>query len=319
MSFKKTENINNKGLVLRSTGLWYDVQSESGTMLKARLEGKIRLKNEKATNPVAVGDYVELLPDPSNPLQASITSVLKRQNYISRLSPHKKEHAHVIAANLDQVILIVTLAFPRTSLGFIDRFLVVSESFRIPTVLVFNKTDLITQEPDALAYQNSVRAIYENIGYNTFSVSALADPDLNGFKALLRDKKTLLSGHSGVGKSTLLNRIAPQVAQKTQSISDFSQKGVHTTTFAEMFEIEPQTYIIDTPGIKEMGLHGIKPEEIAHYFPEMRACLNACKYANCTHLHEPGCKVQQLLTQGQIHESRYYNYLSMFKNHDTRK
>ncbi|TAF31323.1 MAG: ribosome small subunit-dependent GTPase A [Cytophagales bacterium] len=317
---KKTTVVIKKGLVLRSTGLWYDVQDEAGKHIRARLEGKIRLKNEKATNPVAVGDYVELATDPLNEAQASIKSVLPRQNYVSRLSPHKKAHAHIIAANLDQVILVVTLALPRTSLGFIDRFLAVVESFRIPCILVFNKSDIISQDPEGQAYQDEVRRMYEHIGYKTFAVSALADTDLSILQGQIKDKKTLFSGHSGVGKSTLLNRLAPHIsAQKTQEISDFSLKGVHTTTFAEMFEVAPQTYIIDTPGIKEMGLHNIKPEEISHYFPEMRHLLNSCKYANCTHTHEPQCMVIKETESGYIFQSRYYNYLSMFRNEDNRK
>jgi ribosome biogenesis GTPase len=310
-----------KGLVLRSTGLWYDVVSEDNKRYKARLRGKIRLQNLKVTNPIAVGDWVffeeEAATDTSQIPIASILDIEKRQNYIIRRAPKKNAHGHIIAANLDQAALVVTMAMPRTSAGFIDRFLVSCEVFRIPALLIFNKTDLLS--PEEVQIQDKIREKYEKIGYPTLAVSALEDPSLQALEAVIQDKVTLFSGHSGVGKSTLLNRLAPHLNLRTREISDFSEKGRHTTTFAEMFEFQPQTYLIDTPGIKELGLIEIGQDELAHYFPEMRLLLNKCKFHNCRHLHEPKCAVRQAVEEGKIAKSRYNSYLSMVENDDNRR
>ncbi|WP_027002286.1 ribosome small subunit-dependent GTPase A [Hugenholtzia roseola] len=310
-----------KGLVLRSTGLWYDVVSEDNKRYKARLRGKIRLQNLKVTNPIAVGDWVffeeETATDTSQIPIASIFDIEKRQNYIIRRAPKKNVHGHIIAANLDQAALVITLAMPRTSSGFIDRFLVSCETFRIPALLIFNKTDLLS--PEEVQIQDKIREKYEQIGYPTLAVSATEDPSLQALEAAIQGKTTLFSGHSGVGKSTLLNRLAPHLNLRTQEISDFSEKGMHTTTFAEMFEFQPHTYLIDTPGIKELGLIEIGEDELSHYFPEMRELIGACKFHNCRHLHEPKCAVRQAVEEGKIAKSRYNSYLSMVENDDNRR
>lgn len=307
----------NEGLVMRSTGSWYEVQLESKKIIKCRLRGKLKLKGFKATNPIAVGDKVVFsFEDETNEL-GMITEILPRENYIIRQSVHKTQHAHILAANLDQAILLVTLAHPKTSLGFIDRFLVTAESFRIPTKIVFNKTDLLDE--DEKEYLNSLKIIYEKIGYPCSFTAANTGVGIEEFKNLLVGKKTLLSGHSGVGKSTLINQIAPNLDLKTSEISDFADKGVHTTTFATMFELENDTYLIDTPGIKELGLIDLKKQDIPHYFPEMRDCLGQCKYHNCSHTKEPKCAVIEKVENYTISSSRYASYLSMLEGDDNRR
>lgn len=307
----------NEGLVMRSTGSWYEVQLESKKIIKCRLRGKLKLKGLKVTNPIAVGDKVVFsFEDETNEL-GMITEILPRENYIIRQSVHKTQHAHILAANLDQAILLVTLAHPKTSLGFIDRFLVTAESFRIPTKIVFNKTDLLHE--DEKEYLNSLKIIYEKIGYPCSFTAANTGVGIEEFKNLLVGKKTLLSGHSGVGKSTLINQIAPNLDLKTSEISDFADKGVHTTTFATMFELENDTYLIDTPGIKELGLIDLKKQDIPHYFPEMRDCLGQCKYHNCSHTKEPKCAVIEKVENYTISPSRYASYLSMLEGDDNRR
>lgn len=307
-----------RGLIMRSTGSWYDVRSETnGELLKGRLRGKHKLLQLKVTNPVTVGDYVHYVMENISERTVAITEILDRDNYIVRKSPHKTAHAHLLAANLDQALLVATLVFPRTSLGFIDRFLVSAESFRIPAVIVFNKSDLLNQE--GLGYQTELCQLYEKLGYTCIQISAEHDPDLNALENLLSNRKTLISGHSGVGKSTLVNRLSPGLRLRTSEVSKFANKGVHTTTFAEMFEIRQNTFIIDTPGIKELGLADIAPEEISHYFPEMRELLNNCRYHNCSHTSEPGCAVLAKVENGQIALSRYQGYLSMLSGQDNRR
>ncbi|WAC10345.1 ribosome small subunit-dependent GTPase A [Dyadobacter pollutisoli] len=307
-----------KGLVLRSTGSWYDVRdSRDGHIWQCRLKGKFKALGLKVTNPIAVGDSVnfEIEDDVQN--FGIIHEIMPRENYVVRQSVHKAAHSHLIAANVDQAILIVTLVFPRTSLGFIDRFLVAIESFRIPGILVFNKQDLLND--DMKEFQSELMELYEGLGYHCITTTALTDEGLEPFSELLKGKVSLLSGHSGVGKSTLVNAIAPDLAIKTQEVSTFANKGVHTTTFAEMFELEPGTFIIDSPGIKELGLADMKPEEISHYFPEMRDLLNQCRFNNCQHINEPGCMVKHAVTEGEIAMSRYESYLSMVGGGDNRK
>ncbi|TAD99775.1 MAG: ribosome small subunit-dependent GTPase A [Bacteroidetes bacterium] len=303
-----------KGLIMRSTGSWYEVQNEQGQILKGRLRGKIKLQGLKVTNPIAVGDHVFYEEEGEG--QIIITDIEERQNYIVRKSPQKGAFGHLLAANLDQAILVATVAMPRTSLGFLDRFLVSAESFRIPTVVVFNKIDILSEQEQQILeeYCN----IYEKIGYPCLKVSAL-ESDLTELENLLEGKKTLVSGHSGVGKSTLINRIAPQIHQKTDIISNFANKGKHTTTFAEMFEIRKNTYFIDTPGIKELGLKDMERSEISHYFPEMREVLGQCKYPNCMHINEPKCEIKTQVLEGKIAESRYKSYLSMLDDDDNRR
>lgn len=303
-----------KGRVFKSTGSWYTVLAE-GEFYECRLRGKLRLDDEKVTNPVAVGDWVSI--EPENDKEANIKEVLPRENYIIRKSTRKKKHSHRLAANLDQAVLVVTLAFPRTSLGFIDRFLVSCESFRIPAVLVFNKADLLDQE--ALEYYEALKFDYQELGYKVLLVSAEENIGMEELKSALEGKTSLFAGHSGVGKSTLLNLISPHIDQRIGEVSESVGKGVHTTTFAEMFEAWKGTFVIDTPGIKELGLWDIGNEELSHYFPEMREYIGECKFHNCTHTHEPGCAFREAMEEGKIAPSRYESYLSILEDEDSHR
>ncbi len=301
-----------KGVVLRSTGSWHDVLAEDGGKYACRVRGKIRLEGIKETNPVTVGDRVEFLPGDN-----LITAILPRDNHILRASVRKSGHSNVLAANIDQVVIIATLSFPRTSLGFIDRVMVAAEAFRIPQIIVFNKMDML-DEDDRNAVE-SIMELYRSIGITCLALSALHD-DITGVRSLLQNKVTLITGHSGVGKSTLINRISPDIQQKTGEVSDFSEKGIHTTTFAEMFQIAPGTFIIDTPGIREWGLVDMTPEELSDYFPEMRERRLDCRFGpRCIHLQEPRCAIIEAVESGEISMSRYENYLSMVLGEDSRK
>ncbi len=306
-----------KGLVTKSTGSWYSVKVEDGTTLEARLRGKFKLQDKKITNPVAVGDRVVLQKQESGEDYYIISELIPRENYVIRKSPKKTAHSHILASNVDQAIVIATFKDPKTSLGFIDRFLVTTESYRIPSLIVFNKSDLLTEE-DFEPLQEIID-VYEGIGYQCMLISALNGDGLEEFKNLLSDKISLIAGHSGTGKSTIINLVSDKANQETSEISNFANKGVHTTTFAEMFETQNNGYIIDTPGIKELGLIEIEDEELSHFFPEMREYLGTCKFHNCMHTHEPGCKVVEALERGEIPMSRYYNYLSMLENEDNRR
>lgn len=287
------------------------------TIWKCRLKGKFKHLDLKVTNPVAVGDVVDVEIENEQQRTAIISAIHTRENYIARRSVHKTGHSHILAANLDQAALVVTLTFPKTSLGFIDRFLVTTESFRIPTLLVFNKQDILA--PEWLDLQEDIVSLYRGIGYDCLLTDALSGAGLDALKAKLLGKKTLLSGHSGVGKSTLMNQLYPGLNLKTQQVSTYANKGVHTTTFAEMHACGEGTYIIDSPGIKELGLSGIAPEEISHFFPEMRSLLNTCRFHNCLHVEEPGCSVKQAVAEDRIGISRYESYLSMLSNQDNRR
>lgn len=304
------------GLVLKSTGSWYVVRAEAGTLHPCRLRGKIKLKGLKVSNPIAVGDIVEFSLEAADAATGVIHRIADRTNYIIRKSTHKTAHAHILAANLDRALLVVTLASPRTSFGFIDRFLVTAEAYDIPVTLIYNKADLYDAE--TAEYQQQIRRMYEQIGYAGLICSTVNGQGLAALTNLLAGRKTLFAGHSGVGKSTLINHLAPGLALKTTEISDYSDKGKHTTTYAEMFEIGPDIYIIDTPGIKELGLVDIPPEELSYFFPEMRLRLNQCKYHNCLHLHEPGCRVREELQAGHISLTRYQSYRSMLEETDNR-
>ena len=305
------------GLILRSTGSWYDIRNEDGHLYKGRLKGKFKIMGLKVTNPIAVGDRVQFEVEDIAENTAVITNIEPRTNYIIRQSVHKTAHGHILAANIDQAVMLATLAMPRTSMGFIDRFLVTAEAFRISTTIVFNKTDILHEE--GLAFQQEIIDLYEKIGYNCLVTSATRGDGVDAFRELLAQKTTLLSGHSGVGKSSLVNAIAPSLNLRTNEVSTFANKGVHTTTFAEMFELAPDTYIIDTPGIKELGLVEMAKEEISHYFPEMRARLNQCRFNNCLHVNEPGCAVKAAVAEGDIAESRFMSYLSMLDGGDNRR
>ena len=307
-----------EGRVIKTTGSWYAVQTPEG-LLRARLRGKFKQEELKLTNPIAVGDYV-LLAKEKDQETAVISDILPRENYIIRKSTRKQHFSHILASNIDQALLMVTVRNPRTSLGFIDRFLVSTESFRIPASILVNKVETLSKEKD-LEYKELIREIYEPLGYPVLELSALADPDLSErFIPLLKKKTSLIAGHSGVGKSTLLNRLIPRAQQATQEVSRFSSKGVHTTTFAEMFPLATETgYLIDTPGIKEFGILDIGEQELSHYFVEMRAYLGLCKYNNCTHVNEPGCKVIEQLEAGYIHPYRYESYLKILDEEDSHR
>ena len=301
------------GVIIKSTGSWYLVRLQDGKEVKARLLGRFKLENKKISNPIAVGDKVELLPEAENFIIEVITP---RKNYIVRKSPKKKHFAHMIAANVDQAVLIASQKRPRTSLGFIDRFLVTLEAFRIPGYLMINKSDLYSKEEQVAL--RGIMELYESIGYQTMMTSFIEGlPDRVG--DWLQAKTTLLSGHSGSGKSTLINLLQPNAHQQIGEISDFADKGVHTTTFAEMFSLDADTHVIDTPGIKELGLAEITAEELSHYFPEMRNLMGQCKFNNCRHVDEPSCAVQEAVQSGHIALSRFESYLSMMQEDDNRR
>lgn len=304
-----------RGLVIKSTGSWYQVKDEQGKQYDCRIKGKFRTKGIKTTNPIAVGDWVnfELETDQNTGV---ITDLEPRKNYIIRKSVNLSKQTQIIGANLDQAILVVTLASPPTSLGFIDRFLVTAEAYDIPAILVFNKLDLFSDE--GLEILAEYKSIYENIGYACYEVSAAERINIDHIINLLKDKVTLVSGHSGVGKSTLINSIVPVAALRTGNISDWSDKGKHTTTFAEMIDLPFGGKLIDTPGIRELGIVDIEKKELSHFFPEMRSFLNKCRFNNCVHINEPGCVVLEAVEEGIIEPSRYESYISMYNNDDNR-
>ncbi len=303
--------------VYKSTGNWYQVKDDAGITYKARLLGKFKIDGLTSTNPIAVGDQVTIDSDTErrdneSEISFTITEIKKRKNYITRTSPANKHMHHIIAANLDQSLLFATLKDPKTSQGFIDRFLITSEAYHIPSIIVFNKSDLYRKkEEEKFAI---VKDIYEAIGYQVLSMSIENGDGVEAVESLLKDKVTLLSGHSGVGKSTFINAVFPQMKLKTQDVSGWSGKGLHTTTFAEMFDLPNGGQIIDTPGIRELGLVDISKEELSHYFPEMRALINDCKFNNCMHLNEPGCAVKSAVEEGDIHMDRYISYCNILES-----
>lgn len=301
-----------QGLIMKSTGSSYIVRTQNDDIITCKLRGKFRIQGIKATNPIAVGDNVLFTRE--NQQDGSITDILPRKNYIYRKSVNLSKISHIIAANIDAAFLIVGMTNPRTPLGFIDRFLVAAESFRIKTILVFNKTDLY--DSDLQQTQKQLQEIYSNIGYQCLSTSVITKEGLNVLKSEMQDKVSLFSGQSGVGKSSIINCIEPDLQLKVSNISDYNSKGKHTTTFAEMFELSFGGFIIDTPGIKEFGLIHYEKEEISHYFPEMLELLPQCKFSNCTHTHEPGCAVKQAWEEGKIADSRYQNYLAIIHGED---
>jgi len=303
------------GLVLKSTGSWYDVRVDSGEIYRCRLRGKLKLKGIKTTNPVAVGDYVRFSIEKDD--EGIIHQIMPRSNYLIRKAIKKTSQGHIIAANIDQAILVASLIYPRTSIGFIDRYLVSADAFRIPAKIIFNKSDLLNDPLQEL--HDYLSGVYADIGYENLLISATEDKNLDNIKNWFHGKKTLLSGHSGVGKSTILNRINPELNLATDEISNFANKGKHTTTFATMIEIEKGSFVIDTPGIKELGLIDMESWEISHYFPEMRKMLGACKYKNCLHINEPGCAVIKAVESGKIADTRYDSYVSMIIDEDNRR
>ena len=302
---------------MRSTGSWYEIRADNGTVFRGRLKGKFKLKGPKTSNPIAVGDWVMYAMEDEANQTVVIEEILPRQNYLIRKSVHKTGQGQLMAANVDQAIFVMTYKSPKTSLGFLDRFLVTAEAFRIPVTIVFNKMDLLTEEEKDQVFEWA--GLYQELGYGILFTSLPLNQGVEEFKAMFQGKVSLMAGHSGVGKSSLLNIVAPTLQIKTKEISDFAQKGVHTTTYSTMWELGPATYLIDSPGINELSVMEIEKEELAHYFPEMRALLGQCKFNNCLHLHEPHCAVQEAVKEGEIASSRYLSYFSIFENDDNRR
>lgn len=302
-----------EGLVLKSTGLWYKVQTEEG-ILECRIRGKLRLKGLKSTNPVAVGDRVIIDTDNTEEGQAAITQLLERKNHIIRKSVNLSKQTQILAANVDQALLIATLSHPQTHLRFIDRFAISAEAYSIPFILVFNKLDLYNEAlKDELEF---LRLVYQQAGYTVLEISAKDGSGMNELKTLLKGKISLLSGHSGVGKSTLANRLDPQLQIKTKVISNSHEQGQHTTTFAEMHPLPDGGYLIDSPGIRGFGLVDMVPSEIGDYFPEIFALKGECKFNNCLHQHEPGCAVKQAVEANTLAFTRYESYLDFIEGDD---
>ncbi len=304
-----------KGLVIKNTGSWYTVKTDDGNIVESKIKGNFRLKGIRSTNPVAVGDRVEIIRNQEG--TAFINAIEDRRNYIIRKSQNLSKQSHIIAANVDQAFLIVTVNYPQTSTTFIDRFLASAEAYSVPVVLVFNKTDLLSEEERH--YQNMMMTLYETVGYQCVAISAEKGDGVDTLLPLLHDKITLLSGNSGVGKSTLINRILPGVNLRTAEISDSHNTGMHTTTFSEMLLLPDGGYIIDTPGIKGFGTFNMEPEEISGFFKEIFRFSKDCRFNNCTHTHEPGCAVIKAVEDHYIAASRYQSYLSMLNDKDENK
>ena len=308
-----------KGIVIKSTGSWYTVRTDDGNSVECRIKGNFRLKGIRSTNPIAVGDHVEITEQKEdNNLEGAviglITNIIERKNYIIRKSPNLSKESHIIAANIDQAFLIVTIKHPVTTTTFIDRFLVSAEAYRIPCRIIFNKIDLYNEAQTSL--MNFLIDVYEKVGYQCLKISAKKDIGMEELKMMMQNKTNVFSGHSGVGKSTIINSIQPGTMLKTGIISDSHHSGKHTTTYSEMIDLDFGGFIIDTPGIKGFGLLEMAKEEISHYFPEMFQLLNNCQYYNCTHTHEPECAVKKAVTDGQIAESRYDTYLGLLDTED---
>jgi ribosome biogenesis GTPase len=298
-----------KAIVYKSTGSWYNIKTETGKTMSARIKGVFKIDDITSTNPIAVGDEVAIDIESESANTAIITNIHPRRNYINRQSPsHKKQH-HIIAANIDQSLLFATLREPKTSQGFIDRFLVTSEAYHIPAVVVFNKADLYRNKE--LEKYAELKHMYATIGYRTVLMSLKNNEGIQEVQELLKDKTTLLSGHSGVGKSSFINAIFPGLQLKTQDVSGWSGKGLHTTTFAEMFDLPFNGKVIDTPGMREFGLVDISRQELSHYFPEMARLITDCQFNNCLHINEPGCAVKKALEQGTIDVERYISYCNI--------
>ena len=306
-----------KALVYKSTGSWYSVKNQAGRIFNARIKGIFKIDEITSTNPIAVGDEVEIEPESEIEGTATINEILPRRNYVNRQSPRQKYQHHIIAANLDQSVLFATLKEPRTSQGFIDRFFVACEMYHVPAAIVFNKADLHKKKEDEKFLE--WKQMYEEIGYKIFLVSVEKGIGIEPVQDLLKNKISLLSGHSGVGKSSFINIICPQLEIKTQDVSGWSGKGLHTTTFAEMYDLPLGGKIIDTPGMREFGLVDISKQELSHYFPEMRSRLIDCQFNNCLHINEPGCAIKKAVEEEKINVDRYISYCTILDSIEERK
>ena len=304
-----------KGLVIKNTGSWYTVKTDDGQLIESKIKGNFRLKGIRSTNPVAVGDHVEIITNQEG--TAFISAIEDRRNYIIRKSPNLSKQSHILAANVYQALLVVTVNYPQTSTTFIDRFLASAEAYSVPVVLVFNKHDLLSEEE--LHYEKMMCTLYETVGYKCVEISAETGEGVEQLFPILKDKISLLSGNSGVGKSTLINRLIPHASQRTAEISDAHNTGMHTTTFSEMIELPGGGYLIDTPGIKGFGTFDIEKEELTSYFKEIFHFSKDCRFSNCTHTHEPGCAVIKAVEDHFIAASRYQSYLSMLEDKDENK
>lgn len=298
-----------KARIYKSTGSWYQAKTENGKLYNARIKGVFKIDEISSTNPIAVGDEVEMEIEDVAEESAMIDHIYDRKNYVARVSPHNKRQHHIIASNLDQSILFATLKNPKTSQGFIDRFLISCEAYHIPAVIVFNKADIYRKKE--LEQFALLKNIYQKAGYTVILASVQTGEGVAEIKALLKNKTSLLSGHSGVGKSTFINTVFPQFNLRTQEVSGWSGKGLHTTTFAEMFDLDGGGQIIDTPGVREFGLVDISKQELSHYFPEMKVLINECQFNNCMHINEPGCAVKNAVNAGTVSVDRYASYLTI--------
>jgi ribosome biogenesis GTPase len=306
-----------KARIYKSTGSWYSVKLENGQFSQARIKGVIKLDAITSTNPIAVGDWVDCAMEEDAEQAVMIHHIIERDNYVARQSPHNKRQQHIIASNMDQSILLATLKSPKTSQGFIDRFLVSCEAFHIPAIIVFNKADLYEEEE--LERYAELKTMYEAVGYQVFLISIEQNMGLEPLDALLKNKTTLVSGHSGVGKSSLINYLFPHLDLTTQEVSGWSGKGMHTTTFAQMYDYPGGGAVIDTPGMRELGLVNLEKEELAQYFPEMRARMQGCQFNNCQHINEPGCAVKAAVEKGLISEARFFSYVDLWHGIEEKK
>lgn len=306
-----------KGLVIKNTGSWYSVKTDEGNLVECKIKGNFRLKGIRSTNPVAVGDRVEIVTNQEG--TAFISGIEDRRNYIIRKSQNLSKQSHIIAANVNLAFLVATIAHPQTSTTFIDRFLASAEAYSVPVVIVFNKVDLLQDDEDAMRYLNMMVNLYETVGYRCVRVSAVTGEGLDQLQSMLHDQITLLSGNSGVGKSTIINRLLPGVNLRTAEISEAHDTGMHTTTFSEMLPLPQGGYLIDTPGVKGFGSFDMQPEEIGSYFKEIFHFSKDCRFSNCTHTHEPGCAVIKAVEDHYIALSRYQSYLGMLKDKDENK
>jgi ribosome biogenesis GTPase len=306
-----------KARIYKSTGSWYSVKLENGQFSQARIKGVIKLDAITSTNPIAVGDWVDCAMEEDAEQAVMIHTIAVRDNYVARQSPHNKRQQHIIASNMDQSILLATLKSPKTSQGFIDRFLVSCEAFHIPAIIVFNKADIYG--PEELERYAELEEMYQAVGYQVLLISIEQKIGLEPLDALLKNKTTLVSGHSGVGKSSLINYLFPHLDLTTQEVSGWSGKGMHTTTFAQMYDYPGGGAVIDTPGMRELGLVNLEKEELAQYFPEMRAKMQGCQFNNCQHINEPGCAVKAAVEKGLISEARFFSYVDLWHGIEDKK